>query len=418
MLARLFAARKAGVVFGLERVAAVLAALGHPERRLGAVVHIGGTNGKGSTAAMVAAVARAAGARVGLYTSPHLASLRERFTVDGALPDEAAVVAAYARVAAAGGDALTFFEQVTALGVLLIADAAPDVTVLEVGLGGRLDATNAIAAPIAAVTGVALDHQEFLGATIAAIAAEKAGIWKPGQVAVIGAAGDPAAVPVLVAAAEAAGVARLRVLGDADVAAAPATALAGAHQRANAACADALIDALIDALVDAGAIAAPPDVRAAGYAAVVHPGRLEQVARGPAVILDGAHNPDGAAALARAIAARPERPRALVLAVSADKDVDAIVRPLAAVVDVIVASQYAQARSLPAPALAARCRAHGGLVECVDELAAAVDHARDAVGMGGCVIVAGSLFAVGEVRPTFRPMAVDPLVVSDPAHRP
>ena len=402
------------MVFGLERVAAVLAALGHPERRLGAVVHVGGTNGKGSTAAMVAAVARAAGARVGLYTSPHLASLRERFTVDGALPDEAAVVAAYARVAAAGGDALTFFEQVTALGVLLIADAAPDVTVLEVGLGGRLDATNAIAAPIAAVTGVAMDHQEFLGPTLAAIAGEKAGIWKPGQAAVIGASGDPAAVPVLVAAAETAGVARLRVLGPADVAAAPATALAGAHQQANAACADALVDAL----VAAGAIAAPPDVRAAGYAAVVHPGRLEQVARGPAVILDGAHNPDGAAALARAIAARPERPRALVLAISADKDVDAIVAPLAAVVDVIVASQYAQARSLPAPALAARCRGHGGLVECVDELAAAVDHARAAVGMGGCVIVAGSLFAVGEVRPRFRPMAVDPLVVSDPAHRP
>ncbi len=414
LLARLFAARKAGVVFGLERVAAVLAALGHPERRLGTVVHIGGTNGKGSTAAMVAAVARAAGARVGLYTSPHLASLRERFTVDGALPDEAAVVAAHARVAAAGGDALTFFEQVTALGVLLIADAAPDVTVLEVGLGGRLDATNAIGAPIAAVTGVALDHQEFLGATLTAIAGEKAGIWKPGQAAVIGAAGDPAAVPVLVAAAEAAGVGSLRVLGAADVAAAPATALAGAHQRTNAACADALVDAL----VAAGAIAAPPDVRAAGYAAAVHPGRLEQVARGPAVILDGAHNPDGAAALARAIAARPERPRALVLAVSADKDVDAIVAPLAAVVDVIVASQYGQARSLAAPALAARCRVHGGLVECVDDLAAAVDHARDAVGMGGCVIVAGSLFAVGEVRPRFRPMAVDPLAVSDPAHRP
>ena len=413
VLARLFAARRAGIVFGLERVAGVLAALGHPERRLGTVVHLGGTNGKGSTAAMVAAVARAAGARVGAYTSPHLASLRERFTVDGALADEAAVVDAYARVVAVGGDALTFFEQVTALGVLILAAAAPTVTVLEVGLGGRLDATTAVPAPIAAVTGIALDHQEFLGATIAAIAGEKAGIWKPGQRAVIGCAGDPAAVPVLTAAAVAAGVAEVRLITATDCARAPTTALAGDHQRANAACADALVDAL----VAAGAIVAPPEVRAAGYAAVVHPGRLEQVARGPAVVLDGAHNPDGAAALARAIAARPERPRVLVLAISGDKDLDGIVAPLVAVVDATIATRYDQARAAAPAVLAARVRAHGGLVETADDLATAVEQAQAAVGLGGLVVVAGSLMAVGEVRPRFRPMAIDPLLVTDPAAR-
>jgi dihydrofolate synthase/folylpolyglutamate synthase len=411
VLARLFAARRAGIVLGLDRMRAILAALDHPERRLGAIVHVGGTNGKGSTAALVAAVARAAGARVGVYTSPHLASLRERFTVDGRLADEAAVVEAHARVAAAGGDDLTFFEQVTAIGLEVLAAAAPAVTILEVGLGGRLDATTAVDAPIAAVTGVALDHQEYLGDTVAAIAVEKAGIWKPGQRAIVGAAGDPVAQPILIAAARAAGVATLDVVDAAALARAPTTALAGAHQRENAACADAIVDAL----VALGAIAAPPEVRAAGYAAAVHPGRCEVVATAPTVLLDGAHNPDGARALANAIAARPERPRALVLAVSADKDVAAIVAPLVGVVDVVIASRYDQPRSMAPPALAAIARAAGALVEIADDLEAAVDRARDAVGLGGLVVIAGSLFAVGEVRPRFRAMAIDPLVVTDPA---
>ena len=411
VLARLFAARRAGIVLGLDRMRAILAALDHPERRLGAIVHVGGTNGKGSTAALVAAVARAAGARVGVYTSPHLASLRERFTVDGRLADEAAVVEAHARVAAAGGDDLTFFEQVTAIGLEVLAAAAPAVTILEVGLGGRLDATTAVDAPIAAVTGVALDHQEYLGDTVAAIAVEKAGIWKPGQRAIVGAAGDPVAQPILIAAARAAGVATLDVVDAAALARAPTTALAGAHQRENAACADAIVDAL----VALGAIAAPPEVRAAGYAAAVHPGRCEVVATVPTVLLDGAHNPDGARALANAIAARPERPRALVLAVSADKDVAAIVAPLVGVVDVVIASRYDQPRSMAPPALAAIARAAGALVEIADDLEAAVDRARDAVGLGGLVVIAGSLFAVGEVRPRFRAMAIDPLVVTDPA---
>ncbi len=415
VLARLSAARRAGVVLGLERIAALLAALDHPERRLGTVVHVGGTNGKGSTAAMIAAVARAAGARVGVYSSPHLASLRERFAIDGAVATEDAVVAAAERVAAAGGDALTFFEQVTAIGLVVLADAGPDVTVLEVGLGGRLDATNAVAAPIAAITGVALDHQQLLGDTLAAIAAEKAGIWKPGQAAVIGGSGEAEAVPWLASAARRAGVASVQVIDAAAIAAAPQPALAGDHQRANAACADAVIDAL----VARGAIVAPPAVRAAGYAAVVHPGRLEQVARGPAIVLDGAHNPHGAAALAAAIAARPERPRVLVIAVSADKDVDAMVAPLVRGFDAVIATRYDQPRALDPAALAARIRAAGGgLVETADDLTDAVDRARDAVGLGGLVVVAGSLFAVGEVRPRFRPMPIDPIAVSDPSRPP
>ncbi|MDQ3368323.1 MAG: Mur ligase family protein, partial [Myxococcota bacterium] len=230
LLARLLPARRFGVVLGLDRIRGLLDALGAPDRRLGTVVHVGGTNGKGSTVAMIAAVAAAGGLRVATYTSPHLASLRERIVLDGAMIEEAAIVAAAEQVRAAGGDELTFFEQLTAIACVAIAEARVDVTVLEVGLGGRLDATNAVAAAVAVVTGVALDHEGILGDTLAAIAAEKAGIFKPGQRVVIGASGERAAVPLLLARAHALG-AVTRVIDEVALADVPPVALPGAHQR-------------------------------------------------------------------------------------------------------------------------------------------------------------------------------------------
>ncbi|HET9625627.1 MAG TPA: Mur ligase family protein, partial [Kofleriaceae bacterium] len=172
LLARLLPARRFGVIFGLERMRGLLDRLGDqlgdrlgaPDRRLGRVVHVGGTNGKGSTATMIAALAAAAGQRVAVYTSPHLSSLRERIVIDGEMISEPAIVAAAAQVQAAGGDDFTFFEQVTAIAMVAIADAAVDVTVLEVGLGGRLDATNVVDPAVCVVTGVAMDHEAILGA--------------------------------------------------------------------------------------------------------------------------------------------------------------------------------------------------------------------------------------------------------------
>jgi dihydrofolate synthase/folylpolyglutamate synthase len=412
VLDRLFAARRAGIVLGIERMRDVLARLGDPDRRLGAVVHVAGTNGKGSTVAMIAAIARAAGARVATYTSPHLTSLTERITVDGAAIDEAAVVAAAERVWAAGGDALTFFEQVTAIALVHLGDARPDMTVLEVGLGGRLDATNAVAAQVAVVTGVAMDHQDMLGDTLAAIAGEKAGIFKAGQAAIVGASGEPDAVPILVDAARAAGVARVIVVDAARVAAAPAViGLAGAHQRANAAAALAAVDEL-EAL---GVLRADADVRARALAGAVHPGRFERVGEAPVVILDGAHNPHGAAALARAIeAAALPRPRVLVLAVSADKDAAAIAGALAPAVDAVVATAYDQPRALAPAALAAVV--HAADASSAPGIDAALAAARARAGPGGSIIVAGSLFLVGEARARLVADArVDPIAVSDPA---
>ena len=394
LLGRLFQARRFGVVLGLTRMRALMDALDAPDRELGQVVHVAGTNGKGSTVAMIAALARAAGKRVATYTSPHLSSLRERIMIDGVPIPEEALVDAAERVQAAGGDELTFFEQVTAMAMVAIADAAVDVTVLEVGLGGRLDATNVVDAPIAVVTGIALDHQAILGDTIAAIAAEKAGIFKLGQEVVIGISGDPSATPLLVTAAELAGAASIVVAGN--TVRVPLLSLPGEHQLKNAACAIAAVRALGLPIVGSA------------LAAVVHPGRYERVGN---VILDGAHNPDGAAALAAQLAHEPGR-IALVLGVSADKDARAIAAPLVPRAAQIIATRYQQDRALVPEALADAIRSLGAAgVEIAPDLRSALERAQGA----DLIVVCGSLFLVGEARVLLLGAPADPIAVTDPA---
>lgn len=405
LLARLLPARRFGMVLGLDRMRQLLDRLGAPDRRMGRIVHVGGTNGKGSTVAMLGALVTASGARVAAYTSPHLSSLRERIAFDGQPIDEDAICDAADEVHAAGGDALTFFEQVTAIACVAIAHANVDVTILEVGLGGRLDATTAIDAPVAVVTGVAMDHQDILGATLEAIAHEKAGIFKAGQRIVVGASGEPAAVPVLAAAARGIGPAALTIVDAAAIATVPPLGLHGAHQRRNAAAALAALDHL-------EALGAPPlDLagRERALATASHPGRFEIVGD---VILDGAHNAHGAAALAAALVERGEQP-AFVLAVSADKDVRGIADALSAVGGLVVATRYQQARAMDPEALAAICRAAGfAQVEVAPDLAVALAIARTAA---RTVVVAGSLFLVGEARVLLLGAPADPIVVGDPS---
>ena len=393
LLGRLFQARRFGVVLGLGRMRTLLDALGAPDRQLGRVVHVAGTNGKGSTVAMIAALARAAGQRVAAYTSPHLSSLRERIAIDGESISEDALVAAAERVRAAGGDELTFFEQVTAMAVVAIAEAAVDITVLEVGLGGRLDATNVVDAPIAVVTGIALDHEAILGPTITAIAGEKAGIFKPGQFVVIGTSGDPSATQLLVDAAERRGALSIVVAGN--TVRVPLLSLSGEHQLRNAACAIAAIRAL-----------GLPVVGSA-LASVVHPGRYERVG---AVILDGAHNPDGARALARQLAHEPGR-IAIVLGVSNDKDARAIAAPLVPRAELVIATRYQQERAMAPEVLADAVRSLGGAAEVAPDLRTALERAQGA----DLIVVCGSLFLVGEARVMLLGAPADPLVVSDPA---
>ncbi|HWN67315.1 MAG TPA: Mur ligase family protein, partial [Haliangium sp.] len=408
LLGRLYASRRAGVVLGLERVERCLAALGHPEQRMGMRVHVGGTNGKGSTVAFVEAICRAAGQRTARFTSPHLVRFAERFVIDGQPAPDDLILAAGEAVAAAGGDGLTFFEQVTAMGLWMFAEAGVDTAILEVGLGGRLDATNAVPAEIAAVTGVALDHQDWLGSTLAAIAAEKAGIFKPGQRVVIGRAGEPEAVPWLASAATAARVAACTVV-DAPVPPDWPLGLGGQHQRDNAACALAIARHL----AVLGHLPDDETLWRQGLARARFPGRLEPVA--PGVFLDGAHNPHGAAALGRTMAALPA-PRVLVLATSRDKDVAGIASALAGHAQAVVATAYGQERALPAAELAAIVRAVAPAVPCTEapDCTAALAQARALAGPGGTVLVAGSLFLVGEARQVLCGERPDPVPLSDP----
>jgi len=394
VLARLVAARRFGMKLGLDRMRALLDKLGAPDRQLGRVLHVGGTNGKGSTVAMLAALARSGGARVATYTSPHLSTLRERIVIGGTLSSEEQIVDAAARVDAAGGSELTFFEQVTAIAMLIIADARVDVSVLEVGLGGRLDATNIIDPAVACITGVAMDHEAILGNTLDAIAFEKAGICKPGRPIVIGRAGEPAALPILVDQATASGASPVIVVGE-DTSHVPAVSLPGGHQRRNAATALAVMEA-------AGL---PYDGSA--LAAVVHPGRFEVAGD---LILDGAHNPHGARALAATLREREIRP-VLVFAVSADKDVRALARELAAHVRAAIATRYQQERALAPEALAEVLREVGmPEVEAAPSLQDAVARAR---ALGGPVLVAGSLFLVGEARTHYLGAPTDPFVATE-----
>jgi dihydrofolate synthase/folylpolyglutamate synthase len=394
MLERLVSARRFGVVFGLDRMQAIYDALGGPQ--LGTVIHVGGTNGKGSTVAMIAALARAANKRVATYTSPHLSTLRERVQIDGEMLGEAAWAEAAERVSAAGGDALTFFEQVTAIGFDLIGRANVDVSVIEVGLGGRLDATNIVDPAVAVVTGVALDHEAILGNTIEAIAAEKAGIWKRGKPAIVGASGEPEAVPLLAELARDAGA----IVEIVDGQSAPiAVSLPGEHQQRNAAAAIAAVRA------------AGLPVHEAALERVVHPGRFERIGN---IILDGAHNPHGARALANAL---PER-AVLVLAISADKDARSIVSALAPRAIAIVATRYRQDRAMPPDELARISRTVTSVpVETADELDIALARALE-LAPDAPIVIAGSLFLVGEARVRLLGAPSDSRRVSDPPAKP
>jgi dihydrofolate synthase / folylpolyglutamate synthase len=413
LLARLYSARRFGMRLELERVAGCLERLGRPQARFAAVAQVGGTNGKGSSAAFAESILRAAGLRTGLYSSPHLARLSERFRVAGAELEPAVLLEAdraVAGAAAAAGVDLTFFERLTAMAVWAFADSAVEVAVLEVGMGGRLDATTAVGADVAAVTGVALDHQEHLGSTLAEIAREKAGIFRAGQLAVVGASGEPEAVPLLCYEAQRAGVAALTVLQGEALAAVPQPlGLAGPHQRANAACALAIADHL-EARLNRRFDEA---TRRRGLAECRLPGRLEQVASSPTVLIDGAHNLHAARALAVAVGeARP----VLVLAVSRDKDATGIAATLAGIAAEVVVTATAHERAMPVDELARAVRAAAPAVPVrrAPDTAAALALARECAGTGGAVLVAGSLFLAGEARVLVCGERADPRPVSDP----
>lgn len=290
--------RTTQIKFGLDTTHALLDALGNPQGQF-ATVHVAGTNGKGSTASLIAEALGAAGFRVGLYTSPHLVSFRERIRVDG-IPISEAAVAAWTEllrptIVASGA---TFFEATTAIAFADFAARGVEIAVVEVGLGGRLDSTTVVTPLVSVVTHIALDHQRYLGDTLEAIAAEKAGIAKPGVPFVVGDP-DPAIVAMLLAAGAAA-VQRVDPAAELQAVVVPSAAryhgplgLLGPHQRRNAAVAEAALAALPPAF------AVPPAARAEAFSRTRVPGRLDRRGRW---LFDVAHNPDGMRSLTAAMA--------------------------------------------------------------------------------------------------------------------
>jgi dihydrofolate synthase/folylpolyglutamate synthase len=380
--------------FGLERVERALEALGHPERRY-PILHVGGTNGKGSTCAMAAAALAAAGHAVGLYTSPHLVRFNERIQVRGVPIDDAALAAAVATIRAAcpwheaadEGGRLTYFEFATLAGLVHFAAAGVDVAVVEVGLGGRFDATTATSPRVTAVARIGLDHTQLLGDTIEQIAFEKAGIFKPGVPAVVHAHQPPGALEVLRAEAARRGAPLVLAAGAWD----GPVALRGAHQRGNA----ALAAAALRQLARAGVPVAEEAI-ARGIAGARWPGRLEEVG---GVLLDGAHNPDGAAALAAALPVlHPGRPVELVFGVLSDKDHAGMLRALVPAARRLHLVAPSTPRARAPSEVHAEARALGAEADLHPALGDALACARRAAADGALVCVAGSLYLVGEAR--------------------
>jgi dihydrofolate synthase/folylpolyglutamate synthase len=388
-LTRQYARIPLGMRLGLSAMREVCERTGHPERAF-RVVHVAGTNGKGSVCAMVESIARAAGIRTGMYTSPHLCRFAERIRVDGAPVTDEALADLLTRALDEGPD-LSFFETATLAAFLAFREARVDLAVVEVGLGGRLDATNVVPTPAAAaITRIALDHTDRLGTTLEDIAREKAGIAKPGLDLLLG--DMPASVRAAIDEVARASGATTTLVGDErlDV----NLGLAGAHQRDNARIAAAL----------GRRIGASGSAIQQGLADVRWPGRLERIGN---VLLDGAHNPDGARALAAYVSGLgiPPEQVVLVFGALADKDWATMLDELAPMATrrVYVAPQATSRGAAVASEMASR---HPGTA------AASLDAALDGLAAAppALIVVCGSLVLVGQARARLLGLPRDPPV--------
>jgi dihydrofolate synthase / folylpolyglutamate synthase len=418
-VADLDARQPSRMVPDLDRIRALTDLLDHPERTYPSI-HVTGTNGKTTTARLLGRILCAHGLAAGVYTSPHLRSITERLALcdqdvsERELAETYAHLLPYLREVDArdlGGERVTYFETLTALAFLWFADKPVDAGVFEVGMGGEWDATNVIDARVAVLCSIDLDHPE-LGSTVEAVAREKAGIIKPGAVAVIQ---DPEgdALPVIEARAAEVGAALLLLDRDFRADRRPAVGgqqvdvagvhgdyeelvlpLHGAHQALNAATAVVAAESFLGT-------ALTEDALREALAGATSPGRLEVVSRHPLVVLDGAHNPDAARALAEAL---PEafvwRRLHLVIGVLETKDVGGIVEALASRVTRAHAAPNSNPKTLPAERMAEACRAAGiEDVETHPSVAAALEAARAEAAEDDLILVTGSLYTVADARP-------------------
>jgi dihydrofolate synthase/folylpolyglutamate synthase len=414
-----------------ERIDALVDLLGQPQRNYRSV-HLTGTNGKTTTARIVDELLRAFGLRTGRFTSPHLSSITERIVVDGAPISARTFVEGYREIAPylelVDGQfdiKLSFFEVMVGLAYSIFADAPVDVAVVEVGLGGRWDATNVIDADVAVVTPVDLDHMQFLGNDRATIAMEKAGIIKPDSIAILAAQSQDAAAELLRRAGEvgatvareglefgvldrqvAVGGQSLTLQGLAGQYDEVFLPLHGAHQAQNAVVALAAVEALLGASAENGIL--DLDTVRSAFAAVRSPGRLEPVRSAPTVLVDAAHNPHGMAATVSAVGeAFDFRKLVGVVAVLADKNVDGMLEVLEPVLDSVVVTQNSSLRAMPADELAHHAVAVFGpdrvtveqrLDDALETAVRIAEDTDDGVLSGAGVLVTGSVVTAGEAR--------------------
>jgi dihydrofolate synthase/folylpolyglutamate synthase len=418
----MFSLERFGIKLGLDNVTEFMKRIGDPQNDFRSI-HVTGTNGKGSVCVMVAEILKRHGMKVGLYTSPHLVDFRERIVVNGEKIPEADVV----RIATdlrmdmesmaseSKEKQLTFFEFTTGLAFRYFSEQKVDMAVAEVGLGGRLDATNVLRPMVAAITRIGLEHTNYLGSTITEIAREKAGIVKKGT-PTITCEKNPEALNVIHSACSKKDAPMKTIGKDFDVSSVRQSLrgttfdysgarqlrslemrLLGRYQAENAACALAVVEAL----ETSGITVSDEEIRE-GLRKTVWPGRLDVVSSKPLLILDGSHNPDGVAVTADILKELQVTPLTYVIACMDDKDVGAIVRNLAPSASKFICTQTRNKRALPARRLADIVRAtFTGQVEVFDESEIAFERALKAsTGKGVCVI--GSLYLVGEALPWWR----------------
>jgi dihydrofolate synthase/folylpolyglutamate synthase len=413
-----------GIKPSLDRIRVLCSKLEDPQLRYPSI-HVTGTNGKTSTARMIASIMEVGGRRVGRYTSPHLQSVTERICINGKPVSEREFAASLERIAPyveetdrETGDPLTYFEVNTAQAFLLFAERKVDLAVVEVGLGGRWDATNLVDSKVQVITGVALDHVEELGGTVRDIAGEKAGIIKGGGIVVSG-VGDAEALEVVEEVTREKGC-ELKQLGREfqilyQVAYGIESGrlgqvvgvrgllreypelhvpLLGDFQAANAACAVAACEAYAGSPRELSSTEVE-----AGLKRVRNPGRLEVVSFHPLVVLDGAHNPEGASRLARVILNDLDYEKLiLVVGILKDKDMRGILEALVPLADTVVLTRSSYERAAPTAALERLVEVMGVRCVKVERVAEAVKFARTLASVSDMVCVTGSLYTVGEAR--------------------
>lgn len=410
----LYSLQKHGIKFGLNRTENILARVGDPHRGFNCI-HLAGTNGKGSTAAMLSSILTRHGFRTGLYTSPHLVRFTERFRVDEheAAPERIADVFDKIRVTFNGAELPTFFEAVTAMAFLYFAEEKVDWAIVETGMGGRLDATNVIRPEVSVITNISFDHQEFLGRTLASIAREKAGVIKKGTAVVTG-AGQPVVHGILKATCfrDGAPLYRLgkdfrvrrngngtfqyqgmhRRLPSLDV------GLTGGHQHFNA----SLALAALEVLEKKGHITLDQQAVRDGLRHVHWPARLEVLQTNPTVVLDGAHNPQGAESLRESLKQDfTYRRLHLVLGIMADKDIRGILRRLLPIAQTAILTRPRYERAANPEDLRRWARPFIQKHYVIPDVGSAIRQAMALADPEDLICITGSLYFAGEVKEIF-----------------